>query len=192
MYQLIALLFGYLLGGVPFGYIIVKASGMGDVRKIGSKSTGATNVLRTGKKWLAALTLALDFLKAAAAYWIAEWIVPGAGILAGAAAVVGHCFPVWLKFKGGKGFASTLGFLFAVSPLLWLICSAIWLIVAFATKISSVAALFVLAAAPSVAWFLGQGWAVVFAIAFLSLLGIIRHRENIKRLASGTESKIKL
>ncbi|MDR0319190.1 MAG: glycerol-3-phosphate 1-O-acyltransferase PlsY [Rickettsiales bacterium] len=190
--ELIAILVGYLFGSVPFGLILVKLAGGGDVRKIGSKSIGATNVLRTGKKGMAALTVVLDFAKAAAAYYIMDSVAPGTGMFAGVAAVVGHNFPVWLGFRGGKGFASTLGFFFAASPWLWLVMSAIWLAVAFLTKISSVAALVVLVLAPTVAWCLGLGWPVVFAAAFLALLGIARHRGNIKRLSEGTESKIKL
>lgn len=195
-------LIGYLFGSIPFGLIVSRLAGAGDIRKIGSGNTGATNVLRTGKKWAAALTLLLDFGKVFMAVFAAGFVLgliePDAGnmiqivaIIAGLAAVVGHCFPVWLGFKGGKGFASTLGFLFILNPLLCAVCLAVWLLVAITTKISSLSALSVLVVMPFAAYFMGFDWFVIGAVAFLSILGLIMHRENIRRLINGTESKIK-
>src|SRR5882724_8377437 len=138
---LAALVFGYLLGSIPFGLLVTRAAGLGDVRKIGSGNIGATNVLRTGNKGLAALTLVLDALKGAVAVLIAGWFEPGLALYAGLAAFLGHLFPVWLNFKGGKGVATYLGVL---AGLYWpaaLAFGAVWLGVAFLTRFSSLAAL---------------------------------------------------
>ena len=185
----LALAFGYLLGSIPFGLLITRAAGLGDVRKIGSGNIGATNVLRTGNKGLAALTLLLDAAKGAAAVLIAgRWGVE-LGIAAGFASFLGHLFPVWLGFKGGKGVATYLG---VVAALLWkvaLVFVAVWLAVAFITRFSSLAALLAAIAVPVSAYLMGRvDYAVVLAI--MSVLVFLKHRANIARLMNGSESKI--
>ena len=185
----LALAFGYLLGSIPFGLLITRAAGLGDVRKIGSGNIGATNVLRTGNKGLAALTLLLDAAKGAAAVLIAgRWGVE-LGIAAGFASFLGHLFPVWLGFKGGKGVATYLG---VVAALLWkvaLVFVAVWLAVAFITRFSSLAALLAAIAVPVSAYLMGRvDYAVVLAI--MSVLVFLKHRANIARLMNGSDSKI--
>ncbi len=187
---LIALIGGYLLGSVPFGLVLTKPFGI-DLRTIGSGNIGATNVLRTGRKDLALATLLLDSGKGAIAVGIA-WAVTGdvvAMLVAGVAAVVGHNFPVWLRFKGGKGVATTLGVLLATAWPVGLAACATWAVVAGAFRYSSLAALVALAAAPVYAWL----WATpahAVACAALAVLAWIRHHENIRRLLKGEESKI--
>ena len=185
-----ALLGGYVLGSIPFGLFIAKLGGQGDVRAIGSGNIGATNVLRTGRKDLAALTLLFDAGKAALALILARHFAgEAAGYLAGAAALVGHCFPLWLKFKGGKGVATYFGFLFAAAWPLGLIAGAVWLLSAFATRMSSLSALLAAIAAPIAAYVMGNRVLAIVAAA-LTVLVFIRHRENIGRILSGTETKI--
>lgn len=185
---------GYLLGSIPFGLVLAKLAGLGDIRKIGSGNIGATNVLRTGNKPLAAAVLILDAGKGAAAALLAAAFAPAtdastALLLAGVAAVFGHNFPVWLGFRGGKGVATTLGTLLAVSWPVGLGACATWLAVAAIFRFSSLAALVSLALAPVYASLLGQP-AIAYAAALLAALCWIRHHENIRRLLSGEESRI--
>ncbi|MGH6660998.1 MAG: glycerol-3-phosphate 1-O-acyltransferase PlsY [Rhodospirillales bacterium] len=185
---------GYLVGSIPFGLLLTRLAGRGDIRAIGSGNIGATNVLRTGSKWLAALTLLLDIGKGWAAVVAVgrDWGFLGpldAGLIAGMAAVVGHNFPVWLKFKGGKGVATTLGVQFgALAPVGAAAC-AVWLLVAGTLRYSSAASIAALAAAPFVAYWLGAV-PVAMAAAALALLVIVRHHANIERLFKGVEPKI--
>ncbi|NQU59399.1 MAG: glycerol-3-phosphate 1-O-acyltransferase PlsY [Rhodospirillales bacterium] len=187
--HLIALLAGYLIGSIPFGLVLTKLAGLGDIRDIGSGNIGATNVLRTGNKPLALATLLLDSGKGAAAVLILATIDPLAGLIGGGAAIIGHNFPVWLKFKGGKGVATTLGVLIAVAWPVGLAACATWLVAAAIFRYSSLSALIALAAAPLYAWLLGKPGVAVLA-ALLAVLSIIRHHENITRLLKGEESKI--
>ena len=182
---------GYLLGAVPFGIVIAHLFGLGDLRKIGSGNIGATNVLRTGNKLAALLTLLLDSGKGAIAVGLAVWITndPYAGLAAGLWAVMGHNFPVWLKFKGGKGVSTTLGVLLATAWPVGLGAIATWLVVAFVFRYSSLSALLALAAAPVFAWFLASPQHALLA-GLLAALAWARHHENIRRLLNGTESKI--
>lgn len=186
----LASLLGYLLGSVPFGLVLTRAAGLGDIRGIGSGNIGATNVLRTGNKPLAAATLILDGGKGAIAALLALALAgETAMLMAGFAAVLGHNFPIWLKFKGGKGVATTLGTLIAVSWPVGLLACATWLVTAFAFRYSSLAALVALAAAPAYAWFLGMVPVAIMALG-LAALSFIRHHANIRRLMRGEESKI--
>jgi len=186
----IALALGYLLGSIPFGLLLTKAAGGPDVRTIGSGNIGATNVLRTGRKGLAALTLLLDALKGTAAVLIAA-VYGGyeASLAAGLAAFLGHLFPVWLKFKGGKGVATYIGLLLGVYWPAMLIFCAVWLTVAFATRYSSLAALTASALTPPALYLLDRPGPAALFFA-LSLLLWFMHRTNIRRLMNGTEGKI--
>ncbi len=186
---LIALAFGYLLGSVPFGLLLTRAAGLGDVRKIGSGNIGATNVLRTGNKGLAAATLLLDALKGALAVLIAQRWGVEAGIAAGFAAFLGHLFPVWLGFKGGKGVATYLGVLAAFAWQAALVFAVVWLAVAFLTRYSSLSALVAAVASPLALHFLGLPLHAA-ALAVMSIIVVIKHHANISRLLAGTESKI--
>jgi glycerol-3-phosphate acyltransferase PlsY len=189
-YLLAALVGGYLLGSIPFGLVLTRLAGLGDVRKIGSGNIGATNVLRTGHKGLAAATLLLDGGKGAAAVLLAKLWGPDMALVAAFGAVVGHLFPVWLAFKGGKGVATTLGALLALSPLLGAASCLAWLLVAVVFRYSSLAALVAVAAAPVVAWFLLADLQMVQLTGALALLVWLRHHENIRRLATGQEPRI--
>ena len=181
---------GYLLGSVPFGLLLTKAAGLGDVRLIGSGSTGATNVLRTGSKALAAGTLALDALKGVVAVLVAaHFWGRDAGLVAGFAAVAGHCYPVWLSFKGGKGVATAAGVLLAANWWLGLIAGLVWLATAFATRISSASALVACAVTPVIAALAGD-WTLALFCLLLAALIAWRHQANIRRLLAGTEPKI--
>ena len=182
---------GYLLGSIPFGLILTRLAGLGDIRAIGSGNIGATNVLRTGRKGLAAATLLLDGLKGTAAVLIGYRWGPDAAIFAGAGAFIGHLFPVWLKFKGGKGVATMLGILFGIYWPLGLIAVAVWLAIAFAFRYSSLSALIAAASSPVAAWFLANRQIAEFCL-FLAVLVWLRHAANIRRLLRGEESKIKL
>lgn len=185
-----ALLFGYLLGSIPFGLILTRLAGFGDVRAIGSGNIGATNVLRTGNKRLAAATLLADLLKGAAAVLVTRHgFGSDAALTAGFGAVLGHVFPVWLGFKGGKGVATYLGILLAVHWQAALAFGAVWLVIAGAFRFSSLAALLATLATPCILLALGEHKA---ALLFAVLTGIVwlRHRANIVRLAAGTEPKI--
>jgi glycerol-3-phosphate acyltransferase PlsY len=185
----LALLFGYLLGSIPFGVLITRFAGVGDVRKIGSGNIGATNVLRTGRKGLAAATLLGDALKGTAAVLIASRWGEGAALLAAFGAFLGHLFPVWLRFRGGKGVATFLGCLLAVNWITALIFAAIWLATAKASRYSSLSALVASAATPAALWLLGSPSAAALFVLLAALLWW-KHRENIARLRAGTEGKI--
>ncbi|MFG5119663.1 glycerol-3-phosphate 1-O-acyltransferase PlsY [Methylorubrum sp. POS3] len=186
---LAALAFGYLLGSIPFGLIFTRIAGLGDVRAIGSGNIGATNVLRTGRKGLAAATLLGDALKGTAAVLIAGLWGEGPALAAGLGAFLGHLFPVWLGFKGGKGVATFIGILIALSPPTLLAFAAIWLGLAFALKYSSLAALAASAATPLVLWALGHGDVAALFLVLAALLWW-KHAPNIRRLAAGTEGRI--
>jgi glycerol-3-phosphate acyltransferase PlsY len=186
----LAALGGYLLGSIPFGLVLTRLAGLGDIRAIGSGNIGATNVLRTGNKGLAAATLILDSGKGAFAAWLAgTCLSPEAGAIAGLFAVLGHNFPVWLKFKGGKGVATTLGVLLAVAWPVGLAACLTWVAMAAAFRYSSLAALVALALAPFYALIWSDVWVTVTAL-ILGVLAILRHRANIQRLVTGTEPRI--
>jgi len=181
---------GYLLGSIPFGLLLTKAAGLGDIRTIGSGNIGATNVLRTGKKGLAAATLLLDGGKGAAAVLIARAVAGhDAALWAGLGAVLGHLFPVWLRFKGGKGVATGYGVLIAVAWPVGLAAGAAWLIVAALSRWSSLAALVSFALAPFLAWALADA-SVAVLTAVIAVLIFVRHHANIRGLVSGTEPRI--
>jgi acyl phosphate:glycerol-3-phosphate acyltransferase len=184
------LLPGYLLGSIPFGLILTRAAGLGDIRGIGSGNIGATNVLRTGNKALAAATLLLDGIKGAAAVLIALWWGGHAAILwAGVGAVLGHAFPVWLGFKGGKGVATSYGVLIAAAWPVGLCAGAVWLATAALARMSSLAALASFALAPVLAAILGDVTIVKLALV-IAVLVFARHHTNIRRLIAGTEPRI--
>lgn len=181
---------GYLLGSVPFGLVITRAFGLGDLRAIGSGNIGATNVLRTGSKSAAAATLILDSGKGAAAVLLARAMAgEDAAQVAGLAAFLGHCFPVWLRFDGGKGVATFLGTLLALAWPVGLAACATWLATAAVTRISSLAALVAAALSPLWAVLLGRGETAVLAAA-LALVVLWRHGDNIARIRAGTEPRI--
>lgn len=184
-----AALLGYLLGSIPFGVILTQAAGAGDLRTIGSGNIGATNVLRTGRKGLAAATLVLDAAKGAVAILLAEWLFPGHGVVAAAAAFLGHLYPVWLGFKGGKGVATLLGILIALSWPSAIVYAVIWLGLLAALRISSLAGMLAATSAPVSAAYFGRFDLVLLLLA-LALLVVWKHRENIDRLISGTEPRI--
>ncbi|MCR4265436.1 glycerol-3-phosphate 1-O-acyltransferase PlsY [Nitratireductor sp. ZSWI3] len=188
-YLIAALLFGYLLGSIPFGLIITRAAGLGDVRKIGSGNIGATNVLRTGNKGLAALTLLLDALKGTAAVLLAGLYGPDQAVAAGLGAFLGHLFPVWLGFRGGKGVATYLGVLIGLAWPGALIFALTWLAVAFATRYSSLSALVAAVVVPIGLYWLGHVQAAELFV-LMSLIVFIKHRANIARLLAGTETRI--
>lgn len=180
---------GYLLGSVPFGLVLTRIAGI-DLRTVGSGNIGATNVLRTGRKGLALATLLLDSGKGAIAALLAWWLVGhDAALAAGFAAVLGHNFPAWLRFKGGKGVATTLGVLIVTAWPVGLAACATWLAVAAVFRYSSLAALVALAASPAYAWYLA-GEHVAAMAAALAILAFARHQDNLRRLVAGTESKI--
>ncbi len=185
----LALLLGYGLGSIPFGVLITRFAGVGDVRKIGSGNIGATNVLRTGRKGLAAATLLGDALKGTVAVLIAWRWGEGAGLLAALGAFLGHLFPVWLRFRGGKGVATYLGCLIAVSWISALVFAAIWLATAKVSRYSSLSALVASAATPAALWLLGQPSAAALFVLLAALLWW-KHRENVARLRAGTEGRI--
>ena len=189
-YLAAALIGGYLLGAVPFGLLLTRIAGLGDIRDIGSGNIGATNVLRTGRKGLAAATLLLDAGKGAAAVLVGGTWGPDMAIMAGYGAVLGHLFPVWLKFKGGKGVATVLGVLLAIAWPVGVACCLTWLLVAAAFRYSSVAALIALAASPAFAWLLLGDLQMVQMGGILALLAWLRHLANIRRLLKGEEPKI--
>lgn len=181
---------GYLLGSIPFGMVVARVMNLGNLREIGSGNIGATNVLRTGNKSAAALTLILDAAKGAIALLLARYLAgEDAAQLAAVMAMVGHCFPVWLKFNGGKGVATFLGIMLAYSFPIGAACCAAWLIGAFGWRISSMGALVSAAASTFFLVFMGAGTALMMGV-FLTLLIFYRHRENIQRIRAGTEPKI--
>lgn len=181
----------YLIGSIPFGLLIAKLGGHGDIRTIGSGNIGATNVLRTGNKLLALLTLVSDLLKGVLAVFILPHLLPfgAVPVAIGLFAILGHCFPVWLKFKGGKGVATTLGVLLAAVPLAGLVACVTWCIVAGISRISSLAALGAVAVVP-LATFLIYGPSASIVTIFITALVFWRHKENIKRLLNATEPRI--
>jgi glycerol-3-phosphate acyltransferase PlsY len=179
----------YLLGSIPFGLILTRLAGLGDIRQIGSGNIGATNVLRTGRKGLAAATLGLDGLKGAAAVVLASWFGPDMAAVAALGAVIGHMFPVWLGFKGGKGVATALGVWFALAWPVGLGLVAIWIAVAALFRISSLAALAAVVASPVLAWYLADALRAEVALV-IGVLVVLKHHANIRRLIAGTEPKI--
>lgn len=192
MQEIVTVVLGYLLGSIPFGLVLVRMAGLGDIRAIGSGNIGATNVLRTGRKDLAALTLLLDASKAGIAVVIAALLTEGSEVfmaLAGAGAFLGHCFPVWLRFHGGKGVATYLGTSLAFDWRVGVLLLFIWLIGAAVTRYSSAAALGATSCAPLLYLVFGE-FAFALGSAFMTALVFYRHRENIVRLRAGTESKI--
>ncbi|MBA4047845.1 MAG: acyl-phosphate glycerol 3-phosphate acyltransferase [Sphingomonas sp.] len=180
---------GYLLGSVPFGLVLTRAFGAGDLRSIGSGSIGATNVLRTGRKGLAAATLLLDAAKGGVAVVIAEQLAPGAGPMAAGAALIGHCYPVWLRFRGGKGVATALGIILAVSWPIALALLGVWAVAIAVSRISSLSSLSAVVAAIPAALLLGSP-ALVPLMAAMALVIVWKHRANITRLMNGTEPRI--
>jgi len=203
--QILVLAGGYLLGSIPFGLILTRFAGLGDIRQIGSGNIGATNVLRTGNKALALATLLLDGGKGAAAVLIARALspilLPGTaaiamtlpvadlGVLAGAAAIVGHLFPVWLKFKGGKGVATGLGTLLAINWPIGVAACLTWAIAALVFRFSSLSALLAFALSPLYAYLFGD-WPQILLATLAAVLVWLRHHENIRRLLNGTEPRI--
>ena len=185
-----ALLGGYLLGSLPFGLILTRLAGLGDVRNIGAGNIGATNVLRTGHKGLAAATLLLDGGKGATAVLIAQTWGPDMALTAAFGSVLGHLFPLWLGFKGGKGVATTLGVFLALSWQLGALCCLLWLLVALVFRMSSLAALVSIASAPLLSWLLLADLQMVELTAALAVLVWLRHHQNIRRLLTGSEPKI--
>jgi glycerol-3-phosphate acyltransferase PlsY len=186
---LLAALIGYLLGSIPFGLLLTRAAGLGDVRKIGSGSIGATNVLRTGNKALAAATLLLDGAKGAVAVLIAQRWGLDAAIVAGGGALLGHLYPVWLKFRGGKGVATSIGILLAIAWPVGIIACLVWLATAALFRYSSLASLTAVTVTPIAAWFAASRTVALLAL-FLAVLVWLRHRANVERLLKGTEPKI--
>jgi glycerol-3-phosphate acyltransferase PlsY len=185
----LAFLVGYLLGSIPFGLLFAQLAGAGDVRRIGSGNIGATNVLRTGRKGLAATTLAADVLKG----WLPvalgyAWLGPDVAVLAGLGAVVGHCFPVWLKFRGGKGVATATGVVAALTPLLLLMLIGVFVAVLAASRYVSLASLTSALLAPLLAFLLGEVQAAELYV-LLALIVFWRHADNIRRLLRGTENR---
>jgi glycerol-3-phosphate acyltransferase PlsY len=196
---LAALAFGYLLGSIPFGLIFTRLAGAGDIRQVGSGNIGATNVLRTGRKGVAAATLVADAAKGAVAIVLAAWMAgEPLSLAAGLGAVLGHCFPVWLRFKGGKGVATTLGALLAWSWPLGIAACLLWLLLAVLFRISSLSALLGLALTAVLAWVfalaapLGYALSTPMAVMVTIIVGLVwvMHRENVRRLLAGTEPRI--
>lgn len=184
-----AIVLGYLLGSIPFGVLLTRIAGAGDLRQIGSGNIGATNVLRTGRKGLAAATLLLDLAKGAAAVLLAGWLFPGTAVLAGMGAFFGHCYPVWLRFRGGKGVATLMGIVVALHWPSGLVYAAVWLGLLALLRISSLAGITAAISAPVSAAFWGRIDLVLLLLAF-ALIVLWKHRENIDRLLSGTEPRI--
>lgn len=190
MTLILAAILGYLLGSVPYGLLLTRAAGLGDIRAIGSGNIGATNVLRTGNKGLAAATMILDALKGAVALLLARWLWgEDAALVAGVAAMAGHAFPVWLGFKGGKGVATGAGVLLAAQWWLGVGALLVWIVMLAITRISSASALAACAAAPVLALISGDLRLALFALG-LALLVAWRHKANIQRLIAGTEPRV--
>ena len=182
-------LLGYVLGSIPFGLLLTKATGAGDIRSIGSGNIGATNVLRTGRKSLAAATLLLDVGKGAAAVLIAEALYPGTGRYAALGAFLGHLYPIWLGFKGGKGVATLLGISLALSWPVAIVFALVWLAIAFTLRYSSLAGILASVSTPITAFAFAQP-RIVPAFVVMAMLVIAKHRTNLARLTAGTEPKI--
>jgi len=188
-YYLVALVFGYLLGSIPFGLVLTRLAGKGDIREIGSGNIGTTNVLRTGNKWLAAATLLGDMMKGCFAVLIAAEWGPETAVIAGFGAFLGHLFPVWLKFRGGKGVATFLGILLAFHWVTALVFAMIWIGTAAITRFSSLSALIASLAVPFVLVVFDE-WKLAELFVVLTIILWLKHAENIRRLIAGTESKI--
>ncbi|RKF19190.1 glycerol-3-phosphate 1-O-acyltransferase [Altericroceibacterium spongiae] len=186
---LLAAVLGYVLGSIPFGLLLAMLAGKGDVRKIGSGNIGATNVLRTGSKKLAAATLLLDLFKGWLPVFLAWQFLPGAVGFAALGAVIGHCFPVWLGFRGGKGVATTAGVCFGLGWPFGLAYAVVWLGLLYGTKISSLAGMSAAVAAPLVAMALGR-WELVPVLCAIAALILVLHCANIARLKAGTEPRV--
>ncbi|MBO9098133.1 MULTISPECIES: glycerol-3-phosphate 1-O-acyltransferase PlsY [unclassified Rhizobium] len=187
---LAALPIGYLLGSIPFGLVLTRMAGLGDVRSIGSGSIGATNVLRTGSKKLAVATMLLDALKGTLAAFVCTRLFGAeAGLLAGFAAFIGHIFPVWIGFRGGKGVATYIGILLALAPVMVLLFAVVWLTCAFLSRYSSLSALVATLVIPVALWIVGPD-KIAAAMTLMSLICWWKHKANIARLTAGTESKI--
>lgn len=189
MSYLISLIISYFLGSIPFGLLVAKLFNKGDIRKVGSGNIGATNVMRVGGLRLAGLVWLLDMAKAVAAVLIGRYV--GGEVLAvwcGFASIVGHCFPVWLRFRGGKGVSCLFGVLLAVNPILFIVCGVEWLIVALSSGRSSAGAVVVFCLMPILGFFISFWTGIAFLA--ISVLCVLRHLENILRLVSGKESKI--
>ena len=180
---------GYLLGSVPFGLVLTKMAGLGDIREIGSGNIGATNVLRTGNKFLALLTLLLDIGKGAIAVLITEYFYPGLGLYAGGAAFLGHLYSIFLKFTGGKGVATFLGLMIVLNPIIGFSCIAGWVITVAIFRISSLSALVAASVSPVLSLYLQEKILTILAL-LLCILIFIKHKDNIKRIMSGNEPKI--
>jgi len=186
---LLAFALGYLLGAIPFGLLLTRLAGKGDIRAVGSGNIGATNVLRTGSKGLAAATLLLDALKGAAAVWIAASLWPDGARFGAAGALIGHLYPLWLRFGGGKGVATLLGVLIPLLPVAAAIYAAVWIGFLLLVRISSVAGMAAAASAPVMAAVTGHS-ELVPMLALFALLVIWKHKENLARLRAGTEPRI--
>lgn len=180
---------GYLLGSIPFGIILTRMFGAGDLRKVGSGNIGATNVLRTGRKGLAAATLLLDMAKGAAALCIARMILPELALVGGFAAFLGHCYPVWLKFNGGKGVATMLGITLAFNWGVGLIFAGVWIGALALTRVSSISGM-TAAVAASMAALIIFGWHPGKMLWLMAAIVLWKHRDNIARIRAGTEPKV--
>jgi acyl phosphate:glycerol-3-phosphate acyltransferase len=180
---------GYLLGAIPFGLILTRLFGAGDLRQVGSGNIGATNVLRTGRKGLAAATLLLDMAKGAAALCIARMIAPELALIGGFAAFLGHCYPVWLKFRGGKGVATMLGISLAFNWGIGLIFAGVWIGSLALSRISSISGMAAAVAAP-IATFSIFGWYPAKMLGLMAIIVLWKHRENIARIRAGSEPKV--
>ncbi len=189
MEWVLALLLGYALGSIPFGLILTRLTGAGDLRAIGSGNIGATNVLRTGRKGLAAATLLLDMAKGLAAVLLAWWLFPGSVQFAAAGAFIGHCFPVWLRFKGGKGLATLMGVSLGLAWPIGLAYAIAWLGTLAVTRISSIAGMTAAIVAPLAALVTGHG-TLAPLLAALAAIALFLHRGNIARLRAGTEPRV--
>lgn len=183
------LLLGYALGAIPFGLLLTRMSGGGDIRNIGSGNIGATNVLRTGRKGMAALTLLLDLLKGFFAVWLASLFFPGGEVMAAAGAFFGHLYPIWLKFKGGKGVATYAGILFGLFWQMGIVYAVVWIGALLLSRISSLAGLLAAVSAPLAAAFFGQYELVAMLVA-CTLIIFWKHRANIENLIDGTEPRV--
>lgn len=187
--MIIALVVGYLLGSIPYGLLLTRIAGKGDIRDIGSGSIGATNVLRTGSKGLAAATVVLDVLKGALAVWLAQRFWPDGELYAAAGALIGHLYPVWIGFRGGKGVATLMGVLMPMLPIAALVFALVWVAILILIRISSVAGMSAAASAPVTAAVLGEVRLFPALLAF-ALVVMWKHRDNLRRLAAGQEPRV--
>jgi acyl phosphate:glycerol-3-phosphate acyltransferase len=192
LWFVIALALGYCLGSIPFGLLLTRWAGAGDIRSIGSGNIGATNVLRTGRKGLALATLLLDLAKGALPTALGlAWLGPLGGAVAGAGAILGHCFPVWLAFRGGKGVATAAGVVLGMTPVLFVVMLAAFIAVVYATRWVSLGSISAACLAPVAAWFAGDGTAALLYLLIAALV-VVKHRENIGRLLRGEENRLQL